>query len=183
MISTRFFLVLFLLGISTIVSQQQQQQGATLTREAVDKLLEVLSFECRSEMEAALAQQSDISMECKIEIQQAIQEHRIPIQNAGPPPSDAILEDSEDEDGSDEQFEQNARANQQNDAKLKVKKEGGISPIYAILAFVVAFFGAAAAYVVQVNKSRANLPVLKPKKLSKKKEEKLKQKKEKMNQL
>ena len=170
MMSARFFLVLFLIGFSGIVSQQQQQQGATLTRESVEKLLEVLSFECRSEMESALAQQSEISLGCKQEIQDAIREYSIPIQHGGQPPSsDATVDDIDDEDTSDEQQNLNTKGSQKSEPKLKVKKEGGISPIYTILAFVTAFFGAVAAYVVHVNKSRADLPVVKPKKLSKKK--------------
>jgi len=182
--SVSLLIGLLLLGISGFAAVQQKQQqggGATLTRESVEKLLEVLSFECRSEMESALAQQSEISMNCKLEIQQAIQEYSIPIQQA-PQESTAELTE-EDDDLSDESEQKVNKESVQNDAKLKVKKEGGISPIYSIIAFVIVFFGGIAAYVAVVIQTKGTLPAVKPKKLSKKKEEKLKMKKEKMNQL
>ena len=43
-----------------------------LTRETVDAILRVLSPSCLSEMEAALDSQSEISMECRFEIQSSI---------------------------------------------------------------------------------------------------------------
>lgn len=173
--------ILLIFATTTFCQPEQQQQGATLTREAVEKLLEVLSFECRSEMENALAQQTDVSVECKQEITQAIRTHDIPIQHGGPPPEE--LEAQENDDESEEEVEKPKK--RASEPKLKVKKEaaGGIPPIYTILGFVVVFFGAIAAYIAYVNKARGPFVAQKPKKLSKKKEEKQKQKKEKLNQL
>ena len=62
------------LGLICLSMQQsdQQQQDQTLTRETVDAILQILTPNCRTEMEAALDSQTEISMDCKFEIQSAI---------------------------------------------------------------------------------------------------------------
>ena len=66
--------LILVVGMIHLSFQQgdQQQHDQTLTRETVDAILQVLSPSCRSETEAALDSQSEISMECKYEIQSSI---------------------------------------------------------------------------------------------------------------
>jgi hypothetical protein len=67
-------ILLVFLGLLHLSVQQddQQQRDQTLTRETVDAILQILSPNCRAEMEAALDSQTEISMNCKFEIQNAI---------------------------------------------------------------------------------------------------------------
>ncbi len=161
-----FLLISLILAFSSVFAQNQQQQqgGASLTREAVEKLLEVLSFECRAEMEAALTEQTDVSLECKQEITQVIREHNIPIQQGNPPPQQQETFNDAQDDSADDIPEPQTQSE-----GLKVKKEGGIPPIVGILGFVVVFFGAIIGYIVKVNSERGPYVPQKPKKLSKKK--------------
>lgn len=149
----------------------QQQQQVTLTREAIERLLQLLSQNCRQEMESALAVQGDISDHCKGEVQEALkgfpadsftaipnqQGQQNAYQNAGENDFDNI-EQQAPEGGR----RRRAAANPSNSI---------VSPTVAIIAFVALLLGAVTGYVIYFNKVAA--PVLnasaKPKKLSKKK--------------
>lgn len=57
----------FLLGLS-VYAQEEGEQQVTLDKETLDAIAARASPVCRSELEAALAQQTEISMDCKQEI-------------------------------------------------------------------------------------------------------------------
>ena len=72
MMKVIIFCIMFCGLIHLTVQQNNQQQDQTLTRETVDAILQTLTPNCRTEMEAALDSQTEISMDCKYEIQRAI---------------------------------------------------------------------------------------------------------------
>lgn len=64
--------------------QNQEQQTIQLTREAVEALLQVFSPPCKLEVESALSSQTtDISDECKYEIQRAFAAYQLQQQGGG----------------------------------------------------------------------------------------------------
>ena len=134
-----------------------EQHSTTLTRENVEALLRVLSDTCRAEMESALNTQSDITVECKGEIQEALMKLNIPLGQQPPP---------------QEQSSNTGKQKRRETEKLSedgVAKDPIISPIYSIIGFIVIFFGAITSFVVYVSKQRADYITKKPKKISKKK--------------
>lgn len=110
----------------------------------------MVSPSCRSEMEAAIEEQSDVSNECKLEIQKAVQVI------SGYNQNQQMQEDEED---------QSASA-----TKNTPPPRNGIHPGYWIALFVVVLVGGVTAYVIHVNKLLEEAFPPKPaKKLSKKK--------------
>ena len=53
----------------SVEADAQQQQ---INREMIETLLQVVSPGCRSEMESAIQSQTEVSPDCKFEIQQAV---------------------------------------------------------------------------------------------------------------
>lgn len=157
-VSMKFlFLVVVLVAIALSNGQQPEQQTVQLTREMVEALLQVLSPPCKMEMEAALGSQGEISDDCKYEIQRSMAS----FQNNG---FDAPV-DPVDHNGADESFD----APKPKKAAPGAATPPAVSPVVYIVGFVVAFFAVIAGFVVYVNKQRANVEHVKPKKLSKKK--------------
>jgi hypothetical protein len=102
-------------------------------------------------MEAAIESQTDVSPECKVEIQQAVQ---------------VISGFNNQNQGEEEQEEDQ----QPSDTVATPPPRTGIHPGFWIAAFVVALVGGVTAYVVHVNKLLQEAFPPKPvKKLSKKK--------------
>ena len=66
----RCAIILGLLNLS--VQQNGDQQDQTLSRETIDAILQILSPQCREETEAAIHSQTEISTNCKYEIQSVI---------------------------------------------------------------------------------------------------------------
>lgn len=159
-----FLLFLFpYLNSQVVDEQQQQQQSTTLTRDNVEALLRVLSDTCRSEMESALNKQSDISAECKEEIQGALISLNIPIGQQQPP------QEQQNNRGDADSGKQRRAANRVEEDMNITQKSPGVSPIYYVLGFVIVFFAIIAGLVIYVSKQRADYMTKKPKKLSKKK--------------
>jgi hypothetical protein len=106
----------------------------------------MVSVNCRSEMEAAIESQTDVSPECKVEIQQAVQ----------------VLSGFNNDNQEEEE--------QPSETVATPPPRSGIHPGFWIAAFVVALVGGVTAYVVHVNKLLQEAFPPKPvKKLSKKK--------------
>mmetsp|Transcript_357 Transcript_357/g.654 ORF Transcript_357/g.654 Transcript_357/m.654 type:complete len:162 (-) Transcript_357:171-656(-) len=132
---------------------QQQQQQVEINREMIEAILNTVSPGCRSEMEAAIESQTEVSQDCKVEIQQAVQ----------------TLSGGFNRQQSQQQDDGDAPSQPGNSNPPR----NGIHPGYWIAAFVIALFGGVAAYVMHVNKLLAEkAPPKAPKKLSKKKLEK-----------
>lgn len=143
---------------------QQQQQQITLTKEAIEKILSMLSGGCRSEMESALAMKGEISDECKMEIQNSMRQINI----ADYSPQNGA---SEDENRGPPGFDgQDGGRQQQQRRRDRTPQENWIDPYYAIAGFTFLLFGSVISYVLYFNTVAAPDRVLvKPKKLSKKK--------------
>lgn len=153
---------LYVVVVCSINSQfcyaQEQQQSTALTRENVEALLRVLSDTCRAEMESALNTQSDITVDCKGEIQEALMRLNIPIGQQPPP--------QEQSSSTGKQKRRDAEKAAEDGAAINATS---ISPIYSIIGFIVIFFGTIASFVVYVSKQRGDYITKKPKKISKKK--------------
>lgn len=119
------------------------------SREAIEAILNLVSPSCKSEMEAAIESQTDVTSECKVEIQQAVQ----------------IIS------GYNRREEQEqGQGEQQPSTPPPPPPRDGIHPGYWIAAFVVVLVGGVTAYVIHVNKLLEEAFPPKPvKKLSKKK--------------
>lgn len=133
-----------------------------LTRENVEAILETLSRRnpaCQAEMEAALGSQTEVSGDCKIEIQTVLVELDIPIV----PPTEAELR-------------ANANIPRADFRTKKAAPAGILSPFYLLGGFLVVLFGSIVGYIVFVNSSRGDALTKPSKKLSKKKEEKMRNK-------
>lgn len=161
-------------------ASEEQAQQVTLTREAIERLLQSLSSSCRQEVESALAVRGDVSDPCKMEIQEVLRHMNpadlgLPPQGAGE--GEGLGADPGYEDGLNEPdpFAGPSRPRRQPTAGAN---QGWMSPVVAIIIFVVIFFGASAGYVLYYNRTYGDVSAAaaKPKKLSKKKEEKLRQK-------
>jgi hypothetical protein len=143
------------LALQCAVSQlgDEQQHTVQLTREMVDALLQVLSPNCRTEMEGALSSQMEISDECKYEIQRTL----------------SAFQNSQGDAQSTDQPAQTKPASQDTTSATKSAAIGGVSPAVYIFGFVSAAVAAVGALVVYVNGHRSAIPASKTKKLSKKK--------------
>jgi len=135
----------------------------TLNRETVDAILQTLSPDCRVEFEQVIESQgnADISMECKIEIQNTLQQ-------MGGLNREAMEEQQQQQQQQQQEQQQFNRGKR----KQKAKSEGGIHPLVYIFGFIVLViiaFGFAA-YRVSTKEKGIELR----KKLSKKKLEKQK---------
>eukprot|EP01033_Poteriospumella_lacustris_P010387 gene10387-7385_t len=134
------------------------------------ELLQQLSGTCRVEMEGAIASSSqDISDPCKVEIQRALQ--TLSPQDFGAPPT----AHAPDEGGDNEQ-DPFASGNAPR-RPPRTRSEGDLSPYAAIAAFVAVLVAAAAGFVLYRNSTASGEGAGRApaKKLSKKKEEKLRQ--------
>ncbi len=140
------------------------EERERVNREMIEAILNLVSPACRSEMEAAIESQTDVTQECKIEIQQAVQL----ISGYG--------RDDEERDGErDGERDEESEGTKQSDSVTPSRS--GIHPGYWIAAFVVALIGGVSAYVIHVNKLLEEaFPAKQPKKLSKKKLEKARMK-------
>jgi hypothetical protein len=125
-----------------------------LFRETIEAILNIVSPGCRSEMEAALETQSQVSDDCKYEIQRALRKVT----------------------GASNDFNEPEEMDQPPASKEPPKREG-IHPGVWIAVVLLLFFGAAAAYVVYANQIlKEAFPEKPEKKLSRQKLEKLKRK-------
>lgn len=141
--------VLLLVMSASIAAQDPPQQQVSLTRESVEQLLQVLSPTCRSEMEGALAAQTDISDACKYEIQNALINFGVAAPSSG--------------QGEDQSLPQNQ-------PPRAAQATSSANPVIYIIGFVVLLIAIAVALVVQRSKYLSEKAVfVKPKKLSKKK--------------
>mmetsp|Transcript_18280 Transcript_18280/g.16570 ORF Transcript_18280/g.16570 Transcript_18280/m.16570 type:complete len:171 (-) Transcript_18280:39-551(-) len=163
------FLVLLVLNalLSTIAQDlplEQQQQ-------IIQRLYEALSLKCRTEAEEISRTQVDtMSNECKQEIQTIL--HSFGLQSQQNVDNNIPIDETIDP------FINEKKPNRRNSNKNNNNTNNSfISPIVAIIGFVIVFFGSIAGYIFYyITKYPNALVEKKPKKLSKKKEEKLKAK-------
>ena len=153
------FLVLLvvLMALSASLAQQsedEQQRTVQLTREMVEALLQVLSPTCRVEMEGALGSQSEISDECKFEIQRTLA---------------TFQQNGQQQDIPEVENEPASSRSKPKQQTVKEVPASGVSPVVYITGFVIAFFAGIAGLVVYINKKRGDTGPKKVKKLSKKK--------------
>ena len=148
------YILLFIVTVLVAtLSLAQQPQQVTLTKEIVDNLLQVLSPACKAELEAAIESHGDISNECKMEIQGALQEF-------GPNGGNGDVASEGSEDGAPPQQEHAAKA----------PPKHWVHPAIGIAIFVVISAVGVAFAVIHINKQLGDPNAAKkPKKLSKKK--------------
>lgn len=142
---------------------EEEPQQVTLNREKLEQLLSLMSPACRVEMESALTAQTQMSNECREEVQVAFGKLGVDLQaaaNAGR----AGLQDSDDSQSQDNTRRSERRTQQEDTAT----KGDSTATILAIVGFVVALLGGAAGYVFYVS-SQLEGGKKPPKKLSKKK--------------
>eukprot|EP01040_Poterioochromonas_malhamensis_P002405 gene2405-2553_t len=145
------------------VAQESGSQQVSMNQEIIEALWNILSPTCKSEMETALSSRGEISPACRSEVQSGLVELKVipdPV-----PPFESDQTSSASEGGLNDDITQHNVPNGSNSHVL-----------LAILGFVVFLFGSATLYVLYLN---ANAPAdsnKRVKKLSKKKEEKLRQK-------
>mmetsp|Transcript_18091 Transcript_18091/g.18152 ORF Transcript_18091/g.18152 Transcript_18091/m.18152 type:complete len:163 (-) Transcript_18091:127-615(-) len=152
-ISTSLLVLISLLALRGSSSQQQEQAQQQLNKETIDAILRSVSPGCRSEMESALASQSDISEDCRMEIQAVLQSFQRP--------QDGVPEDSPQESSSS--------------SKSTPKLPPSVHPGIYVAVFMAIFFTMIAIYIMYVNKLKSSFPQKQPKKLSKRKVEKMRQ--------
>lgn len=144
----------FLHLFSQDINEQQQQQ---INREAIEAILNLVSPACRSEMEIAIESQTDVSQDCRIEIQKAVQ-------------TISGYQQQYNQEYSNDQQDETTDETTQSDENTKVVNKPFIHPGFWIGAFVLVLIGGATAYIVHVNKLLKDAFPEKPqKKLSKKK--------------
>jgi hypothetical protein len=152
----KFLLAIFVvLGLfqSILFAQQDQQHTIQLSKETVENLLHVLTPGCSSELESALQYQTEVSYDCKDEIQLSLQ----------------TMKDQNSDFTTDEP---NARDNAKSQEKLKISATTKplINPLYSIIGFVLLSIVGISIFVITINKQRdPESKSKKPKKLSKKK--------------
>ena len=82
--------------LQTVTAQPEQQgEEQGLNRETVEHLLRVVSPSCREEMQEALSEQAELTLECKEEIQSALRErngNQVPPPGANAPPQVAQVD-------------------------------------------------------------------------------------------
>lgn len=135
-----FTLVTFLLLFVQFTVQQNEQPEHTLTREMIDAILQVLSPNCRIEMEQAIDSEKDMSMDCKLEIQSAIP-HIIS------PEDKAAMQKKQEEYNRDIKKQSKGQKRQRSsrnrgDDSLDIGEGAGTSPIVIIgtlVSIVIAF--------------------------------------------
>ena len=135
----------------------------TLNRETVDAILQTLSPDCRVEFEQVIESQgnADISMECKIEIQNTLQQ-------MGGLNREAMEEQQQQQQQQQQEQQQFNRGKR----KQKAKSEGGIHPLVYIFGFLVLVIIGICLVVYRVSTKEKGNELRK--KLSKKKLEKQK---------
>lgn len=153
-------------------SPNQQQQA--MNQEIIEALWNVLSPNCKTEMESALSNRGEITNECRAEVQQGL------ISLGVIPPQQAAQSDSQGESfsaGEEDPFSSSDSGSQRARRREAPVSGGSANAILGILAFVAVLFGGAIGYIVYFNQNVAQQDSSKkPKKLSKKKEEKLRMK-------
>ena len=142
----------------------------TLNRETVDAILQTLSPDCRVEFEQVIESQgnADISMECKIEIQNTLQQMGGLNREA--------MEQQQQQQQQQEQQQFNRGKRKQ---KTKASSEGGIHPLVYIFGFLVLVIIGIGFTVYRVSSKEKGAELRK--KLSKKKLEKQKLKEQRRN--
>ncbi|RYG66138.1 hypothetical protein EON64_10445 [archaeon] len=158
------------LCLSVVHAQEgeEEPQQVTLNREKLEQLMSFMSPACRVEMESALTAQTQMSNECREEVQVAFKKLGVDLQAAANggregSPAEPAAEDSQPQENS----RRSERRAQQGDAG---SKGDSTSTILAIVGFVTALLGGAAAYVFYVSSQQdASSAAKKPKKLSKRK--------------
>ena len=169
MIYRLLFVVIALVALSRVSSQEaddKEQRTIQLTREMVEGLLQVLSPPCKTEMEAALGSQTEITDECKYEIQSTLAAMQNPNGQASPDANHA----DQTQPPAEPAKKKEPRAKRQRTPPASASAPtSSVSPVLSIVGFVVVFFALVGALVVYVNKQKASVPVVKPKPLSKKK--------------
>ena len=135
----------------------------TLNRETVDAILQTLSPDCRVEFEQVIESQgnADISMECKIEIQNTLQQ-------MGGLNREAMEEQQQQQQQQQQEQQQFNRGKR----KQKATSEGGIHPLVYIFGFIVLVIIGICFAVYRVSTKEKGIELRK--KLSKKKLEKQK---------
>ena len=135
----------------------------TLNRETVDAILQTLSPDCRVEFEQVIESQgnADISMECKIEIQNTLQQ-------MGGLNREAMEEQQQQQQQQQQEQQQFNRGKR----KQKAKSEGGMHPLVYIFGFLVVVIIGICLAVYRVSTKEKGIELRK--KLSKKKLEKQK---------
>lgn len=133
-----------------------QEQQVTLNRETVDALLYTLSSTCRVELEEMIESQGagDMSMECKMEIQNTLQMGR---------------EDMEQQQEQQQQEQQQSNRNKRKQSSTP--SEGGIHPLIHIFGFLIFAIGGIAFSIYNISNKQQQSVELK-RKLSRKKLEK-----------
>eukprot|EP01039_Chlorochromonas_danica_P010538 gene10537-11675_t len=169
------FLCIFALAtLHGVYSQEGEapQQQVTLTREKLEQLLQIMNPTCRTELENALASQGHISEDCRLEIQNAFMTLGIELDKADETSSGRPQQSQQQQQ--QRQQQQQASAGGVNPEEIDLEQSRNTTvPLIAIVGFVVLLFGGAGAYVVYRNSQiDPNVVSKKPKKLSKKKEEK-----------
>eukprot|EP01038_Epipyxis_sp_PR26KG_P007550 gene7550-10289_t len=146
--------IIFLI-FAQIGTSQPQQQTIQLNKDSIDSLLQVLQPRCRQELEDALTSQKDLSNDCKGEIQIALQQYNIPV-GLGAENEEGGSSSSTPLDEADQNYKPNPYE------RPSKPSRGDKTPASLLIWFV--------------NSQRSQFLVKKPKKISKKKEEKLRQK-------
>lgn len=149
----------------------QQGQQIQMTQEIIEALWELLTPQCKTEMESALGSQGDISMECKIEVQGGLIQLGVMQDPRGQQQQQQQQQGSAN--GREEQQRSAPRAQQEpadNTPPVESAEMTGtkMTTIASILGLVAILFGAAIAYVIYHNQNQPAKEV-KQKKLSKQK--------------
>ena len=148
--------------IHTLAQDEQQEQG--LNRETVEHLLKVVSPSCRDEMQDALSEQTELTLECKEEIQSALRERN---GDAVPPPG--------------------ANSNSGAGSSLPPMESRDNTAIYLVVFFIALFLAALGGFCFWAYDQRSKVPKAtdkskgKGKKWLKKQAQKKAQKQQKMN--
>ena len=145
----------FLSSLSQDPPEQQQQQ---INREAIEAILNLVSPPCRSEMEIAIETQSDVSLDCREEIQKAVQI------------ISGYQQQHQQQQQQDNYGNEGDSQSTESSDTTKVTPKHTIHPGFWIAGFVLVLIGGATAYIIHVNKLlQEAFPEKSHKKLSKKK--------------
>jgi hypothetical protein len=159
--------IIFLLAfvfVKTSCQNQEERQTIRLTPEMIESLRQVISLDCEAELnELIRVGHHEMSPDCQVQLDEAVRN------------SDMFQKEYPKQQTSG--YNQNNKREQNSEDPDKeptpVKKESGFfSPIVLILLFIGTIIALVAYAVVTINNQLKNRPAIKPKKISKKKEEK-----------
>jgi hypothetical protein len=138
-------------------TMNQQQQA--MNQEVIEALWNLLTPQCKTEMESALGTKSDISPQCKAEVQNGL----ISLSVIPDPMKTEQQEGRRRDDGFQSQ-------SQSKDTQIPSgSPSAGRNAIIAIVTLVVTLLGGVIGYVIYYNKQNPAGQEAKPKKLSRKK--------------